>query len=131
MAYAPAVARLECGFFPNDPHGFWQENGYGLLSVFKVDWDRFGGKYESCHSGEETPSYGQYQWGMCHSTRYAFFSCLNLEQDIKITLYLWKRCVLLAHFDSEINEVDFSPLLHPLWNHWRSMQSDWLCVIYS
>ena len=53
VAYAPAVARLECGFFPNDPHGFWQENGYGLLSVFKVDWDRFGGKYESCHSGEE------------------------------------------------------------------------------
>lgn len=46
MGYAPAVARLECGFFPHDPHGFWQENGYGLLSVFKVDWDRFGGKYE-------------------------------------------------------------------------------------
>ena len=61
VAYAPAVARLECGFFPNDPRGFWQENGYGLLSVFKVDWDRFGGKYESCHSGEDTPVYGQYQ----------------------------------------------------------------------
>ena len=60
VGYAPAVARLECGFFPHDPRGFWQENGYGLLSVFKVDWDRFGGKYESCHLGKDTPSYGQY-----------------------------------------------------------------------
>ncbi len=45
MAYAPAVARLECGEFPSDPRGYWQENGYGILGVFKKDWDRFGGKY--------------------------------------------------------------------------------------
>lgn len=45
MAYAPVVGRLECGVFPSDPRGFWQENGYGILSVFKVDWDRFGGLY--------------------------------------------------------------------------------------
>ncbi|KAL9963845.1 hypothetical protein ACROYT_G027395 [Oculina patagonica] len=43
VAYAPAVARLECGEFPSDPHGYWQENGYGILGVFKKDWDRFGG----------------------------------------------------------------------------------------
>ena len=67
---------------------------------------------------------------MCHSTRYAFFSCLNLEQDIKITLY-GRGVFFLAHFDSEINGFDFSPILHPLWNHWRSIQSDRLCVIYS
>ena len=44
MAYAPAVGRLECGALPSDPHGFWQENGYGILSVFKEDWKRFGGE---------------------------------------------------------------------------------------
>ena len=64
MGYAPAVARLECGFFPHDPRGFWQENGYGLLSVFKVDWDRFGGKYESCHSGRILPVMGSTS-GVC------------------------------------------------------------------
>lgn len=40
MAYAPTVGRLECGEFPSDPHGFWQDDGYGILSVFKEDWDR-------------------------------------------------------------------------------------------
>lgn len=45
MAYAPAVGRLECGEFPSNPLGFWQENGYGILSVFKEDWDRFGGGF--------------------------------------------------------------------------------------
>ena len=43
MVYAPAVGRLECGAFPNDPKGFWQENGYGILSAFKIDWNTFGG----------------------------------------------------------------------------------------
>lgn len=46
VAYAPTVGRLDCGAFPSDPYGFWQVNGYGILSVFKKDWDRFGGK---CH----------------------------------------------------------------------------------
>lgn len=43
VAYAPVVGRLDCGAFPSDPYGFWQVNGYGILSVFKNDWDRFGG----------------------------------------------------------------------------------------
>ena len=46
MVYAPVVGRLDCGAFPSDPQGFWQENGYGILSVFKADWDSFGGVYE-------------------------------------------------------------------------------------
>jgi len=45
MAYAPTVGRLACGKFPSDPRGFWQDDGYGILSVFKQDWDRFGGVY--------------------------------------------------------------------------------------
>ena len=47
MAYAPTVGRLACGEFPSDPHGFWQDDGYGILSVFKKDWNRFGGAYLS------------------------------------------------------------------------------------
>ena len=43
MAYAPTVGRLECGVFPNDPKGFWEQGGYGILSVFKTDWNTFGG----------------------------------------------------------------------------------------
>lgn len=43
VAYAPTVGRLECGAFPSNPYGFWQENGFGILSLFKQDWDRFGG----------------------------------------------------------------------------------------
>ena len=45
VAYAPTVGRLACGKFPSDPHGFWQDDGYGVLSVFKEDWARFGGVY--------------------------------------------------------------------------------------
>ena len=43
MAYAPTVGRLECGIFPSDPKGFWEHDGYGILSVFKTDWNTFGG----------------------------------------------------------------------------------------
>ena len=45
VAYAPAVGRLECGEFPSDPLGFWQDDGYGILGVFKDDWNRFGGMH--------------------------------------------------------------------------------------
>lgn len=43
MVYAPVVGRLDCGVFPNDPRGFWQEDGFGILSIFKRDWNTFGG----------------------------------------------------------------------------------------
>ena len=43
MTYAPVVGRLDCGVFPSDPKGFWQQDGYGILSVFKTDWNTFGG----------------------------------------------------------------------------------------
>ena len=42
-AYIPILIRLGCGFFPDDPRGHWEGDGYGLLGVYKSDWDRFGG----------------------------------------------------------------------------------------
>ena len=45
MAYFPAVGRLDCGSSSAEHHGFWQLNGYGLLAIYKSDWDRFGGEY--------------------------------------------------------------------------------------
>lgn len=43
MAYFPAVGRLDCGSSSVEHQGFWQLNGYGLLAIYKSDWDRFGG----------------------------------------------------------------------------------------
>ena len=43
IAYSPAVGRLECGSFRDDPAGFWQVNGFGIMAVYKSDWDRFKG----------------------------------------------------------------------------------------
>ena len=45
MVYAPVVGRLDCGVFPSDPRGFWQEDGFGILSIFKRDWNTFGGMF--------------------------------------------------------------------------------------
>jgi len=44
MAYFPAVGRLDCNSSSVEHRGFWQLNGYGLLAIYKSDWDRFGGE---------------------------------------------------------------------------------------
>ncbi|KAL9955815.1 hypothetical protein ACROYT_G037198 [Oculina patagonica] len=43
MAYFPIVGRLECGSSSVEREGFWEKNGYGILSIYKSDWDKFGG----------------------------------------------------------------------------------------
>ena len=45
MAYFPAVGRLDCGSHSTEHRGFWQLNGYGIMSIYKSDWDRFGGEW--------------------------------------------------------------------------------------
>ncbi|KAL9956005.1 hypothetical protein ACROYT_G037419 [Oculina patagonica] len=43
MAYFPIVGRLDCESSSVEHRGFWQKNGYGVMAIYKSDWDRFGG----------------------------------------------------------------------------------------
>ena len=44
LVYFPIVGRLSCDSTYVDHHGYWETIGYGLLSIYKSDWMRFGGK---------------------------------------------------------------------------------------
>ena len=44
MAYFPVVGRLNCGSTPEEHEGFWQLDGFGIMAIYKSDWERFGGK---------------------------------------------------------------------------------------
>ena len=46
MAYFPIVGRLDCGSSSVEHLGFWQMDGYGVMSMYKSDWERVGGEYD-------------------------------------------------------------------------------------
>ncbi|XP_022788351.1 beta-1,4-N-acetylgalactosaminyltransferase 3-like [Stylophora pistillata] len=54
LVYAPIVGRLHCGSTYVDHKGYWEMNGFGLMSIYKSDWVRF--------KGMNTEDY-KYKWG--------------------------------------------------------------------
>lgn len=41
--YTPVIIRLSCGESRATLKGFWEPQGFGLVGIFKSDWDRIGG----------------------------------------------------------------------------------------
>ena len=44
--YAPVIIRLDCGESPATLKGRWETVGFGLVGIFRSDWDRIGGLNE-------------------------------------------------------------------------------------
>ncbi|KAL9958915.1 hypothetical protein ACROYT_G035992 [Oculina patagonica] len=49
--YTPIIVRMECGANPVNLAGMWQVYGYGIIGMYKSDWDRSGG-FPTDHKNE-------------------------------------------------------------------------------
>ena len=43
MVYTPIIVGLNCGANPADLAGVWRAYGYGMIGMYKSDWDSAGG----------------------------------------------------------------------------------------
>lgn len=55
--FTPVIIRLSRGHSPVNRYGFWEHQGYGLIAMYKSDWDRIGGldeeKFKNKWGGED------------------------------------------------------------------------------
>ncbi|KAJ7380350.1 hypothetical protein OS493_008802 [Desmophyllum pertusum] len=43
VVYTPIIFKLACGANAENLAGIWQDQGYGIIGMYKSDWDRSGG----------------------------------------------------------------------------------------
>ena len=54
MVYTPIICQMKCGANPTKLAGLWQVYGYGIIGMYKSDWDRSGGfPHDKNHWGGE------------------------------------------------------------------------------
>ncbi|KAJ7387254.1 B4galnt3p [Desmophyllum pertusum] len=61
VAYGPLLVRLLCGATTHQLTGFWETAGYGLMAMYKTDWDRIGGM----NVKEFNNKWGGEDWEIC------------------------------------------------------------------
>ena len=47
MTFAPIFYGLDCGAYPEKPKGSWHNHGFQMIGMFKIDWERIGGKLKN------------------------------------------------------------------------------------
>ena len=47
IVYYPVVGRLVCDSSSADHRGYWEHDGFGLVGIYKSDWTKIGGQWNS------------------------------------------------------------------------------------
>ena len=92
MAYFPIVGRLGCASSSVEHLGFWQIDGYGLMSMYKSDWERFGGE-----NNLSTMSY-------FHASTYLMFNLVVVVLVVIISSYAF-FCLVMRMLNSVLYDV--------------------------